>query len=133
MSKFTKLMALTFLVILVSCSSSNPDQVVILKSPIEGVFYTVETHHGQGVLDDDYTRVYLHLERSGKSVKELILSGEYVNVSKIEWANSTQNTIFFDSGITDTFRNEVTLSIGGVSQAFHAYLQETPSTFKPTK
>jgi hypothetical protein len=128
-----KLINLIFLMILVACSSSKPDQVITIKSPVDGVFYTVETHHGQGALDNDHTWVYLHKEHSGKSAKALVLSGAYVNVSKIEWSNSIENIIFFDGGSTERFCNEVTLSIDGVSETFHAYLQETPSTFKAQK
>ncbi len=127
MNALLKLIALVSLATLVACSSSRPDQVVTFKSPTVGVFYTVETYYGQGAIDNDYTKVYLHLERSGKSVSELVLSGIYVTVKKVEWTGPEESTIFFDSGFTSTFRNRVTLSLDGVSKTFHAQLQEVHS------
>lgn len=130
MNDLLKLIALALLAMLVACTSSKPDQVVTFKSPTDGVFYTAETNYGQGAIDNDYTRVYLHSERSGKSVKELVLSGTYVTVRRVEWASPEESTIFFDGGFTDTFRNRVTIPMDGGAKTFHASLEEVQSTSK---
>jgi len=130
MSKFMKLTAISLLLIFVACSKSKPDQIATIKSPTDGVFYTVETFEGHGAIDNDYTRVYLHMERSGESAKALVLSGTYVTVSKVAWINATENTIYIDGGFTSTFCNQVTLRAGGVTETFHAYLQENRATPK---
>ncbi len=127
MTALLKLIPLVLLAMLVACTRPEPDHVVTFKSPTTGIFYTVETRFGQGAIDNDYTSVYLHLERSEKSVRQLVLSGTYVTVMKIEWTGPQESTIFFDSGFTDTFSNRVTLSLDGFSKTFHATLQEVQS------
>jgi len=129
MNKIIQLSALLLLAMFSACSRSI--QISTIKSPVAGVFYTVETYEGQGAIDNDYTRVYLHMERSGQSDKALVLSGTYVVVSKVEWINSTENVIFTENGgFTDTYRNQVTLRAGGVTETFHAYLQENRAATK---
>ena len=127
MKQLLKLIVLASCAMLVACTNAKPDQVVTFKSPTVGVFYTEETYFGQGAIDDDYTNVYLHFERSGKAEKALVLSGTYVTVKKIEWAGPEESTIFFESGFTGTFRNRVTLGLDGASKTFHAHLQEVQS------
>jgi len=129
MNKIIQLSALLLLAMFFACSRST--QISTIKSPVAGIFYTVETYEGQGAIDNDYTRVYLHMERSGHSDMALVLSGTYVVVSKVEWINSTENVIFTENGgFTDTFRNQVTLRAGGVTETFHAYLQENRAATK---
>jgi len=129
MDKIIQLSTLLLLAMFSACSRST--QISTIKSPVAGIFYTVETYEGQGAIDNDYTRVYLHMERSGQSDKALVLSGTYVVVSKVEWINSTENVIFTENGgFTDTFRNQVTLRAGGVTETFHAYLQENRAATK---
>ncbi len=71
------------------------------------------------------------MERSGQSDKALVLSGTYVTVSKVEWINSTENVIFMENGgFTSTFQNQVTLRAGGITETYHAYLQESRATPK---
>jgi len=112
------------LLVLVACSEPAPSEVKRLDSPVVGMFYTVETYFGQGAIDNDYTKVYLHLERQGKSVQRLVLSGTYVTVSRIDWSSPSENTIVFTGGYTDTFSNWATLSIDGKSEHVHVRLQE---------
>jgi hypothetical protein len=129
MNKIIRLSAPLLLALFSACSRST--QISTIKSPAAGIFYTVETYEGQGAIDNDYTRVYLHMERSGQSDKALVLSGTYVVVSKVEWINATENVIFTENGgFTDTFRNQVTLRAGGVTETFHAYLQENRAATK---
>ncbi len=129
MNKVIQISALLLLATLIACSRHT--QITTIKSPVAGVFYTVETYEGQGAIDNDYTRVYLHMERSGQSDKALVLSGTYVTVSKVEWINSTENVIFMENGgFTSTFQNQVTLRAGGITETYHAYLQESRATPK---
>jgi len=103
---------------------SEPEHVTTIKSPVESVFYTVETFYEHGAADSDFTRVYAHLERNGKSKKVLVLSGTNITVSKIFWTAPHEDTICLDGGITDTFRNEVTLIAGDVSETIRSHLKE---------
>ncbi len=109
-------------ILLTGCS--KPDQVTIIRSPVESVFCTVETFYGHGAADSDFTRVYAHLERNGKSKKVLVLSGTNITVSKIVWTAPHEDTICLGGGITDTFRNEVTLIAGDVSETIRSHLNE---------
>jgi hypothetical protein len=90
---------------------SKPDGVTTIKSPTEGVFYTVEIFKAGGPTSDT-TRVYAHMERHGKDKKLLVLDGENLTVAKIIWNNPHDATFCLDGGITNTFRNEVTLIVG---------------------
>jgi hypothetical protein len=103
---------------------AKPDHIVTSKSPTDGLFYTVETYYGHGPVDSDFTRVYAHLESNGKSTKMLVLDGEYLNVSKITWINRHEVTVCVPEGITNTFRNQVTLSLGHNSETIHTHLEE---------
>ena len=112
-------------VLLVS-GCANPNRVETFKSPVNGVFYTVETFHGVG-LASDYTRVYAHLERNGASKKILVLDGDNLTVAKIIWNNPHESTFCLQGGITNTFRNEVTLIVGDspeASETIYSHLQE---------
>ena len=90
------------LISILGCGRS--DSVLILKSPIEGLFYTVETSKASGPTSDT-TRVYAHLERGGKSKKTLVLDGLYITVSKVSWGKSHDANLCLRGGITSTFRN----------------------------
>jgi hypothetical protein len=69
-------------------------------------------------------RVYAHLEHNGKSKKVLVLSSTNITVSKIVWTAPHEDTICLGGGITDTFRNEVTLTVGGASESIRSHLDE---------
>jgi|GEM_PF-2115951 len=114
------------LVIGLTSGCSKPNSVTTSKSPTDGLFYTVETFKAGGHTSDT-TRVYAHLERNGKAKKMLVLDGENVTVQKISWNNPHDATLCLDGGITDTFRNEVTLIVGDApedSETIHNHLQE---------
>ena len=58
----------------------------------------------------------------------LVLDGENLMVTKIIWNNSHDVTICLDGGITDTFRNEVTLIVGDGphdSETIYSHLLES--------
>jgi hypothetical protein len=100
-------------IVLVSFISgcAKPDRVITIKSPTDGVFYTVETFKAGGPTSDT-TRVYAHLERNGKAKRLLVLDGGNLTVKKIIWNDPHNATLCLDGGITETFRNHVTLIVG---------------------
>jgi len=103
---------------------SKPDRVTTIQSPQPGVFYTVETFKGHGAIDNDYTRVYAHLERNGVSDRQLVISGVYLEFSNITWADS-HNVIFcLKAGFTDSYHNEVTLAAGKSWERVHNHLED---------
>jgi len=117
------LSALYFVVgLLTGCA--KPDHVTKMKSPIEGVFYTVETYYGRGGPSSDTNRVYAHLERNGKAKKMLVLEGENLTIAKITWDSPHEASLCLDGGITATFRSEVTLISGNTSETIHNRLQQ---------
>jgi hypothetical protein len=103
---------------------AKPDHVTTVKSPTEGVFYTVETFNGHGAADSDFTRVYAHLDRNGKSDRKLVVDGTYLEISKITWTDPHDVTLCKQAGITNSFRSEVTLISGDTSETIHNHLEE---------
>ena len=93
-------------------------------SPVKGVFCTVETFNGHGAVDSDFTEVYVHLERNGKSKKVLVLSGTSMTISKIVWTAPYEETICLGGGFTNTFRNQATLFLGDASETIRSHLNE---------
>jgi hypothetical protein len=113
---------------------AKPDHVSTSKSPIDGLFYTVETFNGSGPVDPDYTRVYAHLQRDGKSDKQLVMDGGYLDISKITWAGSHDAILCLKSGVTKSFRSEVTLGSGSASETIRNHINEhcdSTSTISP--
>jgi hypothetical protein len=91
------------------------------------VFYTVETFKGHGAIDNDFTRVYAHLDRNGKSDNKLVVDGEYLEFSRITWTGPHDVTLCMQNGITNSYRNQVTLITGDTvdaSETIHNHLQE---------
>jgi len=116
----------SLLLILSLLGCAKPNRVETVNSPTNGVFYTVETF-GNGPLVSDFTRVYAHLERRGKSDKKLVIDGDYLEFSKITWNDPHDVTLCMKGGITNTFRNEVTLIVGDRpedSETIHSHLDE---------
>ena len=112
---------------------AKPDSVTVIKAPVEGMFYTVEVSKATGPAADT-TRVYAHLERNGKARKILVMDGENITVGKFTWNNPHQATICLDGGITDVFRNQVTLIIGDSvadSETIHHQLREDCTASTP--
>jgi hypothetical protein len=105
----------------------RPDKVITIKSPSNSVFYTKETSSGVGPVSADYTRVYAHISNNGVTARQLVISGEYIERSSITWTSPNDVEICVDQGITDTFRNEVTLITGDTpssSITIHNHLNE---------
>jgi hypothetical protein len=109
------------LILLAGCS--HPDKVVMFKSPTEGLFYTVEEYHAGGPVSDT-DRVYAHFERHGKASKMLVLEGGNLTVTTLRWTSPEDVTLCVEGGITDTFRNQVTLFAGDASLTVNNHLDE---------
>jgi hypothetical protein len=109
---------------LCTAACSKPDIVTKYVSPTEGVYYTVETFKGHGAIDNDYAWVYAHFENGGKSDKEVVMSGEYLEISKIIWNNPRDATLCYSASATNDFRSMVVLRAGGVSVTIHNHLRE---------
>lgn len=99
------------LVLLSALGCGKSDSVQVVKSPIEGLFYTVELSKAAGPVSDT-TRVFAHLDRGGKSRKILVLDGSDITISKITWNNPHDVTLCLAAGITSTFRNQESLIVG---------------------
>jgi hypothetical protein len=108
--------------IVIGCA--KPDRVAVFKSPDPELFYTVETYNGHGAASSDFTRVYAHVERDGKADKKLVLDGEYLLVGKVTWVSANEVNLCISEGLTNSFRNEVTLSAGSLSKTVRTHLQE---------
>jgi hypothetical protein len=129
--KRSSFIALLFFMVGLLAGCAKPDHITTVKSPLDGLFYTTEDYYNHGPVSDT-NRVYANLERDGKADRVLLLEGENLTVAKITWNSPHDATICLDGGITSTFRNEVTLTIGSTSETVHNHLQEhcdaTPRT-----
>ncbi len=120
----TRLATVIGAALLMGCS--KPDKVLTFPSSAEGIFYTVEEYHAGGPVSDT-VRVIAHLERNGKSASVLVLDGENLTVKAVRWNNESNVTICIEGGITNTFRNQVTLFAGALSVTVRNRLDESCS------
>jgi hypothetical protein len=100
--------------------------VQIVRSPVEGLSYSIEVSKAVGPVSDT-TRVFAHLERGGKSKKILVLDGSDITISKITWNNPHDVSLCLLAGITSTFRNQGTLIVGDTQEdsvTIHNHLDE---------
>ena len=105
----------------------KPDSVITIKSPSNAIYYTEETTRGIGPATGDDTRIYAHFSNNGVTAKQLVLSGENLENPSISWTSPTDVEICADHGLTDTFRNYVTLITGDTpssSVTIHNLLKE---------
>jgi hypothetical protein len=107
---------------------TRPDKIETFKSPTEGISFTVESYNGgPGPLGSDITKVYAKFERHGKSRRIQVLEGDSLSIKKIIWNAPFDDTICLSGGITDRFRNQVTLILGDSledSVTLHNHLDE---------
>ncbi len=117
-----------FLVLLMQLtliSGCGKHQIDRVSSPDPEVFLTVETSYALGPATSDFTKIYAHLEAKGRSDKELILDGQYLDKTKFVWESPSELTVCIaDGGFTESFRNYITLRAGGISETIHSRLQE---------
>lgn len=117
---------LPFVAAMTGCLS-KPDSVKSFPSSNKEVFYTVETSRGIGPTSSDYTRVYAHFSHGGKTTKKIVLSGENIENSAIIWISPTDVDMCVPDGLTDAFRNQVTLITGNdpsSSYTIHNHFRE---------
>jgi hypothetical protein len=93
---------------------SQPDERRTFPSPAEGLFYTVEKYYAGGPVSDTDS-VTAHLEHNGDSSSAIVLNGGDLTVTDIRWRSQNDVTICIEGGITDTFRNQVTVIAGELS------------------
>ena len=112
------------MLVCVACSGA-PREITTIKSPTDGVYYTVETWTGEGAIVNNWTEVNAHLKRGGRSDKKLVLEVSNADDTKIVWINSYEARICIPAGgVTATFRNQVTLADGDASVTLHNQLRE---------
>jgi len=124
MMKRGRLLTILYLVALLTSACAKPDHVTTIKSPLNDVFFTIETFNGHGAADADFTRVYAHFERNGKSDKKLVVDGTYLEIPKINWTGPHDVTLCKQAGITNSFRSDVTLTAGTTSESIRNHLDE---------
>jgi hypothetical protein len=118
----TQLWVLT--VCLLGCHST-PDEVVIIKSPSDSIFYSKETWRGHGPVSNDFTRIYAHYRSAKQTDRQLVLDGEYIQNTRITWTSDIDVDLCVTEGLTNTFRNEVTLNTGEITSiAIRNHLKE---------
>jgi len=103
---------------------ARPSSVNKIQSTRAGLYLTVETFNGNGPVASDFTRVFANLDLYGDTTKQLVVDGEYLEISKVVWPEPGALTICINSGITNSFHNEVTLILGESSQTIHSILNE---------
>jgi hypothetical protein len=120
------LLSMLAMVILFLSGCSGPDHVTTVNSPTPGVFFTVETSYRHGPISSDYTRIYAHLMRNGDKDRKLVLSGEYLEGTRIIWVDPGDVVLCMPEGdtFTDSFHNVVTLIAGNVSETIRNHLRE---------
>ena len=111
----------TIVVLFTGCA--HPDKVVTSESPSDGLFYTIEEYHAAGPVSDT-DRVYARFQRHGKSSKMLVLDGGDLTITSIRWTTPTDVTLCVDGGVTNTFRNQVTLFAGDESLTVNNHIDE---------
>lgn len=123
MSRYLYLMIICFAFIF-SLNCSKPNEIKTIKTPIDGIFFTIETSYGRAAMDSDITEVYANLERNGRKDKTLVLHGQNMTVSNIVCVNDRNYTICVDSGITTISNGEIALKAGDASEKIHCHFQQ---------
>ena len=113
-----------FSVLGIISACAKPASVETIKSPSEGLFYTLEYFNGRGPADSDFTKVYAHFMYEGESDKALVLDGTNLTISQITWDGPHDVTICVQRGWTNTFHNEINLMIGRNWKSVHNHLRE---------
>jgi hypothetical protein len=103
---------------------AKPDTIDTYRSGDPNLFYTVEVFNGHGAPSSDFTRVYANLDSGGSHARELVLDGEYLIIGKLTWTNAKEVDICLSEGITNSFRNKVTLVAGDRSETIRNHLQQ---------
>ena len=124
MNTTSVVVGLSVLVYVASACTGPPAKVTTIKSPTDGVFYTMETWTGEGAIVNDHTEVYAHFERRGRFEKQLVLEGENIDDTRIVWISGDVARVCLYGGVTTLFHNEVTLRAGDASITLHNQLRD---------
>lgn len=111
------------LVILSGCTA-KPDLIVTVPSPDPNVYYTVESFRGDGPLSSEATNIYAHLNSGGKSDRQMVLHGLYLENARVTWMDPENASICLNGGLTSEYHNKVSLSSGDVYRNIHSHLKE---------
>lgn len=103
--------------------SSKPSATRAYPSPSATLAVVVEDFGGDGPLSADTTRVYAVRKSGGKTIRQLIVEGEYLGLSQVEWKAADQLALSISpDSMTSSFYNNVTLSDGATSMKVHTTL-----------
>lgn len=105
--------------------SSKPSSTRTYPSSSPALSVVVEDFGGEGPLSSDTTQVYAVRISNGKPNRQLIVEGEYLGLSKVEWIGADKLTLYISSeSMTSRFYNNVTLSDGSTSMKVHTTLTQ---------
>lgn len=117
------LTVLSILLSFLSACSDKPSATKVYWSPSSALSIVVEDFGGDGPLSADMTRVYAVRKSGEKDIRQLIVEGEYLGLSKVEWRGDNQLILFISpDSMTSIFYNNVTLSDGRTSMKVHTTL-----------
>lgn len=119
----------SLLSLLPACSSA-PSAIRVYPSPSAALAVVVEDFGGDGPSFADATRVYAVRKSGERTIKQLVVEGEYLGLSKVEWMADDQLVLSISSdSMTSRFYNNVTLSNGTNSLKVNTTLLQTPSRY----
>ncbi len=107
---FSYPLLVTSATLLTACAHDAPE--VVIASPALGVQIVGQTSKGEGPLAGNFSEISAVYQRGEKSDRQLVLSGLYLTVERIEWSNPHEATICLRAGYTSRFSNNVTLQTG---------------------
>jgi hypothetical protein len=113
--------AIGLLLLVAGCT--KPDEVKTLETPLPGLTMTFETWNN-GPLVSDRTKLVAHYVHDGKEDREVIFDGDYVVISKYEWARPRRLILCYKRGLVANFRNEVDFWVKNELRSFHVTLKE---------
>lgn len=112
----------TLLSLLPACSS-KPSATRAYPSSSAELAIVVEDFGGDGPLSANTTRVYAVRKSGEKTIRQLIVEGEYLGLSRVEWKAADQLALTISpESMTSSFYNNVTLSDGATSLKVHTTL-----------
>jgi hypothetical protein len=113
------------LVLLPGCSS-KPNATRSYSSPSPVLSIIVEDFGNDSPLSADSTRVYAVRKSGGKFIRKLIVEGEYLGLSRVEWKRIDELEVCISpESMTSNFYNNITLSDGSTSMKIHTTLLQS--------
>jgi hypothetical protein len=103
---------------------AKPDKVENFFFPNHDMAYTVKYHDAAGPADSDFARVYVHPVGDEGDDSQLVIDGDYLTFSKVRWKGPREAVFCLSSGMTNTYRNQVTLRFKKGPQTVKTHLLE---------